>query len=125
MHYCLPPVKSLTPSMISCIYVFVSPTRCLSLLKAVGDNSSPQGVEYRWNYYPDHATRLAHLLLQVCCLIWLSEGVSSVFVLFPHYFVALPGKVRLALPVKHHVQMSHPHPSTQLMSLTKLRLCVH
>lgn len=79
------------------------------------------GEEHRWNYYPDRATRLAHLPLQVCCLIRLSEGVSSLFVLFPHYFVTLPGKVRLALPVKHRVQMSHPHPSTQVMSLTKLR----
>ena len=105
--------------------VFVTPTCCLFLLKAVRVNLCPQGVEYRWNYNSNHATWLAHLLLQVCCLICLSEGVSSLFVLFPHYFVTLPGKVRLALPVKHHVQMSHPHPSTKLMSLTKLRLWVH
>lgn len=48
----------------------------------------PTGGEHRWNYYPDHATRLTHLLLQVCCLIWMSEGVRSVFVLFPHYFAS-------------------------------------
>lgn len=106
LHYFLPREIS---HPVWHLFAFVSPMT-LSQLKAVGVNLCPQGKEYTRNYYPDHATWLAHLLLQVCCLIWLSDGVSSLFVLFPHYFLTLPGKVRLELPVK----LSHPHPSTQL-----------
>uniref|UniRef100_A0A667YEG5 Uncharacterized protein n=1 Tax=Myripristis murdjan TaxID=586833 RepID=A0A667YEG5_9TELE len=73
-----------------------------------------------WNLSLSHVYFFSQF---VCCLIWLSEGVSSVFVLFPHYFVTLPGKVCLALPVKHPVQMSHPPPSLQLIELRLWVFC--
>lgn len=76
-----------------------------------------------WTCYPDDTTH-ANLLPQECSVICLSVGVNCLFVLSPHYFATLPGKVCLALPVKHHVQRSHPHPSRQFMSPTKVRLQV-